>query len=79
MGNYEVLVTAYCTVVVQGAVDEDEALELAYDVVLQDGAVSYAGTRQEVREKKQLFAEFGNKAKIVRRVYKLECIQEATK
>lgn len=33
MENYEVLVTAYCTVVVQGAADEDEALELAMENV----------------------------------------------
>jgi hypothetical protein len=42
-----------------------------YDVVLQDGAVYYAGTRQEAREKKQLCKEFGNKAKIVQRKYVL--------
>lgn len=42
-----------------------------YDVVLQDGAVYYAQTRQEAREKKQLCKEFGNNAKIVQRVYKL--------
>ena len=33
MSDYEVLVTAYCTVVVQGAVDEDEALEFAMENV----------------------------------------------
>jgi len=43
-----------------------------YDVVLQDGAVYYAGTRQEAREKKQLCKEFGNKAKIVQRKYVLQ-------
>lgn len=33
MSNYEVLVTAYCTVVVQDAASEDEALELAMENV----------------------------------------------
>lgn len=43
-----------------------------YDVVLQDGAVYYAETRQEAREKKQLCKEFGNKAKIVQRKWALQ-------
>lgn len=33
MENYEVLVKAYCTVVVQNATSEDEALELAMENV----------------------------------------------
>lgn len=33
MGNYEVLVTGYCTVVVKDAANEEEALDLAMENV----------------------------------------------
>lgn len=47
-----------------------------YDVVLQDGSVYNAVTRQEAREKKQLCKEFGNQAKIVQRKYVLQTQRE---
>ena len=47
-----------------------------YDVVLQDGAVYYAQTRQEAREKKQLCKEFGNNAKIIQRKYVIQSEKE---
>lgn len=43
-----------------------------YDVVLQDGAVYYASTRQEAREIKSFEKCDGNQAKIVQRKYILQ-------